>query len=408
MRVVHLATCYGLNNTGGAAMASTRLHNALVAAGIDSHYVCVNQCEEGPNVHEIPLKGSFSRWFYTQRVRLTRGIWKFSSFRQSTSFNVVDLPGLERTLAYLKPDLVHVHWLNFDAVSLEQLGRLPYRTVFHLHDIWMLNGFQPYPGTDTRYVEGFTRTNSGFLERRLFSRKRRVIARLRPHFIGPSKWICRTCERSLVAAGCPVTYIPYVFDDCFRFIPELRKQTEKFIVLFGCYRGTQNPWKGWDDLMASVRLLPDEVRSQMEIHIFGEDASSRIEEGVPVLFHGNITDADSLIKLYHLATVFALPSKEDNSPLTKFEALFCGLPVLAFNRTGCAEAIESGVSGWIAPDGDHASYAAGLLHFFESWKGHSIDYSRLSGDVCASFSVSGIVERMMDLYQRMTKDSSSP
>lgn len=407
MRVVHLATCYGLNNTGGAAMASTRLHKALVAAGIDSHYVCVNQCEEGPNVHEIPLKGSFSRWFYTQRVRLTRGIWKFSSFRQSTSFNVVDLPGLERTLAYLKPDIVHVHWLNFDAVSLEQLGRLPYRTVFHLHDIWMLNGLQPYPGTDTRYVEGFTRTNSGFLERRLFNRKWRTIARLKPHFIGPSKWICRTCERSLIASGCPVSHIPYVFDDRFRFIPELRKQTEKFIVLFGCYRGTQNPWKGWDDLMASVRLLPDAVRSKMEIHVFGEDAPARIEEGVPVHFHGNITDAESLIKLYHSATVFALPSKEDNSPLTKFEALFCGLPVLAFGRTGCAEEIESGVSGWVTADGDYVAYAAGVSYFFEQWKSNSIAYADISARMRARFSTSSVVGRMMEVYRDVVGERSS-
>ena len=67
MRIVHLATYYGLNNTGGAAMASTRLHNALVAAGVDSHYVCAEQVEKGANVRELPKRGSVTRRFYILR-----------------------------------------------------------------------------------------------------------------------------------------------------------------------------------------------------------------------------------------------------------------------------------------------------------------------------------------------------
>ena len=401
MRIVHLATDYGLSNTGGAAMASTRLHNALVVAGVDSHYVCVNRYEEGPNVHEIPRKGSFSRWFFLQRTRLSRGVWKFSPFRRSVSFNVVDLPGLEKTLSDLKPDVVHAHWLNFDAVSLGQLGRLPYPMIFHLHDLWMLNGLQPCPGGDTRYIEGFTCANSCFLERLLFNRKRKMIARLKPRFVGPSQWICRSCEHSLVAAGCTVTHVPYVFDDRFRFIPGLRRQTEKFVVLFGCFRGTQNPLKGWEDLVTALRLLPDDAKTQIEVHVFGEDASPRIESGVPVVFHGCLAKVEDVIAIYHAANVFALPSREDNSPLTKFEALFCGVPVLAFDRRGCPEEIEHGVSGWIAPDGDSAAYAAGIVHFLEQWKQDRIDYSCISSRYRARFASAVIVDRTMAVYREV-------
>ena len=54
MRVAHIAFQYGLNNTGGAAIAATRLHQALLKHGVESHYICVYAREKGENVHELP------------------------------------------------------------------------------------------------------------------------------------------------------------------------------------------------------------------------------------------------------------------------------------------------------------------------------------------------------------------
>ena len=50
LRVVHLAYYYG-NNTSGAPVAATRLHQALLRAGVDSHFICVEQRDSGVNVH---------------------------------------------------------------------------------------------------------------------------------------------------------------------------------------------------------------------------------------------------------------------------------------------------------------------------------------------------------------------
>jgi glycosyltransferase involved in cell wall biosynthesis len=40
-----------------------------------------------------------------------------------------------------------------------------------------------------------------------------------------------------------------------------------------------------------------------------------------------------------------------------------GLPVIAFDRTGCAEYLKNGVNGWVAPDGDCREYARGIEYF---------------------------------------------
>ena len=48
-----IAFHYGQKNSGGAAIASTRLHLAYLANGIKSHYICVHQHEDGANVGRL-------------------------------------------------------------------------------------------------------------------------------------------------------------------------------------------------------------------------------------------------------------------------------------------------------------------------------------------------------------------
>lgn len=62
--------------------------------------------------------------------------------------------------------------------------------------------------------------------------------------------------------------------------------------------------------------------------------------------------------------------------MTKVEALLCGLPVIAFGRTACAEGIEHGVTGWIASNGDFAAYAGGLSYYFAAWKSGELEAAR--------------------------------
>ena len=50
MRIAHLSYYYGTKNTSGAPIAATRLHRALLEAGVDSHFICVKQLEPEVNV----------------------------------------------------------------------------------------------------------------------------------------------------------------------------------------------------------------------------------------------------------------------------------------------------------------------------------------------------------------------
>lgn len=395
MRVAHIAFQYGLNNTGGAAIASTRLHQALLKHGVESHYICVYAREKGENVHELPR--GWKRKLFLSLTKLTRCVWKFTPYRQSVCLNLVPMFGLEAELKKIQPDVVHVQWMGNDTCSFEQIARLPYRVVFNLHDLQIINAINPHPGQDNRFKVGFDKSNSTRLERWLFNRKRRMVEQLKPSFVGPSDWVCNMCRDSLIGRGRPTYSISNLVDPSFGqagFVTNAAAFCHAhFVILFGAYGGRGNSFKGFADLVQALKLLPSGMKAQIELHIFGESAADCEIEGVRTHFLGPVSDPSKLIKIYQSADVFAFPSREETQGMTKIEALLCGLPVIAFDRTACAEGIVHGVTGWIASD--FASFAAGLEHFYR----HPADPEDIAPHPQKSQSTSELIDRIVQVYK---------
>ena len=404
MRVAHIAFQYGLNNTGGAAIASTRLHQALLKHGVESHYICVYAREKGENVHELPR--GWKRRLFILLTKLTRNFWKKTSYRKAIPMNVIPLFGLEAELKKIQPDVVHVQWLNADVASFSQLAKLPYKMIFNLHDLFVINAIEPYPCKDRRFVTGFDKTNSTRLERWLFNRKRKMIAALQPSFIGPSEWVAGECRASLIGKGLSAYAIPNLPDLTFEqhcAVGTAAELHSRFVILFGAYGGRGNRLKGFDDLVQALKILPPEMKSQSELRIFGESAADCEIEGVRTHFLGSVSDPSELIKIYQSADVFAFPSREETQGMTKVEAMLCGLPVIAFNRTACAEGIEHGVTGWIAPNGDFAVYAEGLSHYFVAWKSGEQEASRatVASLAARNFQTGILVGKICNVYAQV-------
>lgn len=363
MKIAHLSYYYGTKNTSGAPIAATRLHRALLDAGVDSHFICVRQLEPGPNVHTIPHSEIGKRANYL----VTRALWVAmrALFGKMYMPNWIPLPGFSKLIRELRPDVLHAHLIYQDMLSFRQLEEAKIPLVISLHDLLSVNAFAPYPANDRRFVEGWNKENTPWMERLVFDRKKRFIEVTNPVFVGPSEWVCRECRASVIGRDRPVFFVPNMVDSRFAYDPAKRVPHDRFTILFGAFGGRASPLKGWPDLVAALELLPEEVKRDMVVNVFGEFAEDCQAGGVDVHFLGKIANGPDLVAEHHKADVLALPSKQDNAPQVKFEALLDGLPVLAFDRTGCAECLRSGVNGWIAPDGDIRSFADGLRHYHD-------------------------------------------
>ena len=397
MKVLHLCYYYG-NNTSGAPVAAMRLHQALLRSGVESHYICVEQREPGENVHVLPHPLLLNRFFYL----VVRVFWVLSKILTGRMLmpNLFPLAGLEKVVSAIDPDVVHIQYVGQDMVSFSQLERLHRPMVFTLHDLSLANAVEPHPKNDLRFFNGFRRDNSRWFERWMYRRKMAFVSRTKMVFTGPSRWVCEMFARSLIGRGHDAKMVLNIVDPLYAYNASAQVPHEKFTLLFGAYGGRQSQYKGWDDLVGALTCLPQDVRGDFRLLVFGEDSPDQVVAGVEVHFLGALRDAKEIRAAHHTADVFVLPSRQDNAPQVKFEALLDGLPVVAFQRTGCAEFIGHCENGWIAPDGDLESYAAGLLHFYRLFKSGTLEEIRqkIADRAQAEFSEDGIVNAMMEVY----------
>ena len=78
---------------------------------------------------------------------------------------------------------------------------------------------------------------------------------------------------------------------------------------------------------------------------------------------GSIPDVRPLLGR---ADIFALNSRWEGMPNCVLEAMACGLPVIATAVGGCAELIEHGKTGYLAPPGDAQAMSGGLCRLMDS------------------------------------------
>lgn len=344
-KALHIMYEYGTQGVGGAATAATRLHLDMVAKGVDSRVVCVwgdeAKWESGVRVRRIWCLRTRWWWHGVRVLHTLTGRWT----------HAIGLPGFARVLREFDPEEVHIHWIRRDTISWRQLRDLGVgercrcrekvvgRKIYvHLHDLWALEqpqivALNPTFVAYSDYVADIVRAKGYAVERRNLI--------LDPVF---------TKESSNSPVPLPLKTPT--------FSPPLPLKTPT--ILFGCKDGRSNPDKGFADLAKALAALPEDVKSKVVLKIFGESAPSCLTSGVRTEFLGRIDDPVRLKALYQEAACFAFPSTSETMGMTKLEALACGCPVVAFDRTACAEGIDHLKTGYVAKAGDCKDFAEGL------------------------------------------------
>ena len=404
MRILHVGYWYGFRRVGGAAVAAARLHNHLLDAGVESYFLCVMKKEEGRNVIEWPPRGTPVRGIRLLLAKAERNVWRFSRHHRKIDLNVLPL-GVARIVRDLRPDVVQVHGIGADTVRFEELAALKVPVIIMTHDFWPVNGFDPCPFADTRLFDGFTRGNSGWLERWLWNRKVALSRSPFVSYMAPSEWAADVVRRSVCGQGKRVDVMRCFIGDEFRFRPEKRGVHDKFRIVFGGDHGMSSPFKGFDDLKDALALLPVEVQHESELLVFGDTGEDFRIGDIHVRVLGVMDGSQALVDAYHQGDVLAFPSKTETQGMVKIEAMLCGLPVVAFDRTACAESVVPRQTGWVAADGDVKGFADGIRFYFDEWKAGRLEATRQSIHDCvaAEYGDNQVLEQALVVYSEVVR-----
>ena len=121
----------------------------------------------------------------------------------------------------------------------------------------------------------------------------------------------------------------------------------------------QSPRKGWKIFRETLKLID---KSKYYLIIFGSFWShDDIKEiGIEYKSLGFIKDNFHLCQIYSAADIFVASSVQDAWPKTFAEAMYCGTPVVCFNRTSISEIVDHKINGYVVDDFDALSLKDGI------------------------------------------------
>lgn len=368
MNVVHLNHS---DINGGAARAAYRIHHCLRDAGINS-CMWVNQATAG----DWTVRGPSSKAEkLTAALRGRIGGQLRHAFKTANPINHSPALLPSRWVKRINDsdaDIVHLHWVAGEMLSIADIGRINKSIVWTLHDMWAFCGAE-HLAWDERWREGYRRDNrpaheSGFdLNRWTWQRKRKHWRRPM-HIVTPSRWLADCVRESLLMRDWPVTVVPNPIDtERWKPLDQglarelLGLPADVPLLLFGAL-GTAAYHKGFDLLVRALEHLRDEPLARgLEMIVFGQRApQSSPVLGFPLHYGGRLHDDLSLRALYSAADALVIPSRQDNLPNTGVEALACATPVIAFDTCGLSDIVAHQRTGYLAKAFDTQDLASGI------------------------------------------------
>ncbi|AHB87951.1 glycosyltransferase [Thermosynechococcus sp. NK55a] len=415
MKVIHL-NCFDI--IGGAARAAYRIHHALRRVGVDS-WLWVDVAASGDWTVEGPTT-NFGKGLAILRRALGRGLVKSvlktgNPILHSPAF----LPsGRVRALNSSDADILHLHWVQGEMLSIEDIGRLRKPVVWTLHDMWAFCGAEHYT-EDHRWREGYRHNNRpsyerGFdLNRWTWTRKRKCWKH--PiHIVTPSRWLAQCVQESALMHEWPLSVIPNPIDTE-RWQPlETNLARELFglpkgtpLLLFGAMGGGRDPRKGFDLLLKAIQHLRSEL-PELQLVIFGELCPRKPPDlGFSMNYVGHLADDLSLRILYSAADVMIVPSRLEAFGQTTSEAHACGTPVVAFNTSGLRDIVLHKETGYLAQPFDPEDLARGIQWVLSDSERHLQLRKNARARAVDCFASEIVAAKYLQVYEAALNDSSS-
>jgi glycosyltransferase involved in cell wall biosynthesis len=412
--------------TGGAAIACRRLLKALRTHTDLQAQMLVQESKSGQegiiqlNNSWVPKKMAFLR-FISERLYF---LFSEKSKEVRFAFN----PGkfgtdISDNQYVTDSDIIHLHWINFGFLSIDSIKKIAKTNkpiVWTLHDMWAFTGgchhsgecenYQKSCGNCTQFLKIPSPTD---LSNQIWEEKIKAFSKANLTIITCSEWLGNRAKKSSLFQNIRVEAIPNPIDiEVFRPIDKkiARKKNNldenKKYILFAAMR-VDAVGKGFAYFSEALSVISNQLIgngekvSDIQILIFGQAQASDFETlPFKVNILGRLSDLETIAHAYSAASVFVIPSLEENLPNTIMESMACGTPAVGFDVGGIPEMIEHKSTGYLSTYKSAEDLAKGIY-----WTLFDSDYQALANNsrqkVVDNYSEKVVAERYKKVYQSL-------
>lgn len=331
MRIAHINMFY-LPTVGGITQVINELAQRQVKQGHEVHVFCCDSDKnkrlkikqeiiDGVHIHRFPY------WF---RLSMSTFIWPSLLWRFKGEF-----------------DIIHTHASGHLYILLAGIIS-KFKNIKHIHTTHC-------PWTDTTFrpliLRPFLFLNNLIFNKLSFKLVNKVIAITPWELNILNKYIKDKNKIKVIPNGTDKILYKKIRKNNFK---KQNKIKQKKLVLFF---GRLNPTKG-PEMLAKAAINISKKRKDIAFVWVGPDEGKAQEVEKLIKSHknmkylGQIHGKEKIAEMYQAADVYVLPSYREGLPLTLFEAMASGLPIVASPVNGIPYEIKESENGFFANYGD--------------------------------------------------------
>ena len=348
MKVLSLSTH---SSNGGAAKTALDISTAASSYCSMLHFTSDN-LSHSPSFFRGPLS---SGHFLNIRRKLGRIPALFDSCQSSIYKSYSLFPSfLPKLLSATSPDLVHLHWIQGEFISIEDLRYLNVPVVWTMHDSW------PFSSSEHHSFPDYTPSSIAYgslpfwnPSRITYARKLRIYSHLKISGVAPSSWMHDKATASELFGRFPNYIVPNPVELSI-FSPQntlLARErfgipSDKPVLLLASLASPSDPIKGFDLFLQMLPIIAAKMPNLVIVV-----AGTYRDNALPysrTLYVGKIYSRQDMALLYSAADVTCVPSRIETHSQTAAESICCGTPVAAFNAAGNPSVVSNGQTGFLA------------------------------------------------------------
>ena len=354
------------DSTGGAAVVSRRLMEALRREGVDARMLVCEKLTDSPFVEVAGNRKTIKNKFLLERLK----IFLNNGFNRNTLFKIdtaSDGLPLWKHPRIKEADAILLNWVNQGMLSLKgikKLLELKKPVIWTMHDMWCFTGICHHAATCGNYRNSCgecillgKKKSPRDLSNKIWKKKNGIYGNSGSFpnlaFVAVSSWLKKKAEESSLLKRHEVELIPNAFNNS---SSGEREKRNKVRILMGAAR-LDDPIKGLETLKESTRIIKKEypeISENMEIMMFGNIKDETLLEAFSLPVHqlGILKGEEAVKNAYEQAEIVVSASSYETLPGTLVEAQAYGCIPVSFDRGGQRDIIEDNSTGFIAQFND--------------------------------------------------------
>ena len=345
-KILHL----NFSDDGGAGIAVKRINECLLKLNIDTKILVAEKNTKNKNI--IYNQSSFNSFLWKQKKKISRNLKFFfkTNNRVTHSVSFIKSNILSQIEKY-NPDILNIHWIGNELISLEQIKKIKIPILWTLHDMWLYCGAEHYTYNSDRFVNGYLKENrpsteTGFdLNKWVWKRKKKNLPK-EFDVIATSSWQYNNAKKSNLLKDKKIHKLALPINTNF-WKPIEKKEARKILgwdfdkiyFLFGFSHYGKKYIKGLDiSLNIFENFKNQNPKKNVNLNIFGETKNYNFGKNNVNLL-GQINDSHKLKLIYSASDLLLNTSRLESLGQIALESLSCNLPIVVMKNSGTSDLI---------------------------------------------------------------------